>query len=498
MAATQLRVRSAQGRWVLTGTIVGSSLVMLDGNIVNVILAPISEDLTVGFVGLQWITNAYTLTLAALILVGGALGDRWGRRRIFLVGTLWFTLASLLCAVSTNEQMLVTARALQGIGAALLTPGSLSIISASFHPDDRARAIGAWSGLAGVATATAPFLGGWLAGISWRLVFLINLPLAIMVIWTGIRHMPESRDESATGRTLDLPGAALVVLMLTPLTWGLTEAGRQGWTPVVIGAVVLGCIAGAAFVVVERRASNPLVRLGLFTDRVFAATNLTTLFMYGALSLYFLLVVLQLQLVTGWSPLAAGLSGLPVTILMLLLSARFGALSEQLGPRLLMTVGTLLAACGFLLGLRIDGDATYLTEVLPAAVLMGLGLSVAVAPLTAAALGAAPVNLAGVASGINNAIARSAALLAIAVVPGIAGLSNVATGDAVGFAAGFRIAMLIGAGLLVIAALVSWFGLAGTSPRLPAEADNRLPVHRMSHCPLDSPAVHPQEEAHAS
>ncbi|MBL0887978.1 MFS transporter [Myceligenerans indicum] len=495
MATARLRIGSAQGRWVLTGTVMGSSLVMLDGSVVNVVLAPISRDLTVGFTGLQWITNAYTLTLAALILIGGVLGDRWGRRRTFLVGTVWFTLASVLCAVSAGEGMLIAARALQGVGAALVTPGSLAIISASFDRADRAKAIGAWSGLAGVSTAVAPLLGGWLAGYSWRLVFLINVPLAAMIIWTGIRHVPESRDESATGSRIDLPGAALVVLTLAFLTWGLTEAGPAGWTPAVTGAVGLACLCGAAFVIVERRARDPLVRLDLFTDRVFAASNVVTLFMYGALSLYFLLVVLQLQLVTGWSPLAAGLAGLPVTILMLLLSARFGALSERIGPRPLMSGGTVLAGCGFLLGLRIDADATYLTDVLPTAVLLGLGLSVAVAPLTAAALGAAPENLAGIASGINNAIARSAGLLAIAVVPVIAGLSTTATGDSAGLTAGYRTAMLIGAGLLGVAALASWFGLAGTGPRAGArqEAGARLPVHRMNQCPVDSPAGHPHE-----
>lgn len=493
MAGADLRLRSARGRWVLVGAIAGSSLAMLDGSVVNVVLAPISADLDVGFTGLQWITNAYTLTLAALILIGGVLGDRSGRRRVFLIGTAWFTIASLLCAVSVDESMLIAARALQGVGAALLTPGSLAIISASFVPTDRARAIGAWSGLAGVATAIAPFLGGWLADVSWRLVFLINLPLAAVIIRIGLRHMPESHDESATRRRLDLRGATLVVIMLAALTWGLTAAGH-GWSPVVIGALLLGCLAGLAFVAVERRVRDPLVRLDLFADRVFAVTNIVTLFMYGALSLYFLLVVLQLQLVTGWSPLAAGLAGLPVTILMLLLSARFGALSERLGPRPLMTVGTLLAAGGFLLGLRIGAEANYFTDVLPAAALLGLGLSVAVAPLTAAALGAAPAELAGAASGINNAIARSAGLLAVAVVPVVAGLSTVRPGDRAGFAAGYGPAMIIGAGLLVVAAVASWFGLAGTGRRRPEVDSARLPLHRMNQCALESPAVHPPDD----
>ncbi|GAB4086260.1 MFS transporter [Myceligenerans cantabricum] len=502
MTSPGLRVRSAQGRWVLTGVIAGSSLAMLDGTVVNVVLAPISDELGVGFVGLQWITNAYTLALASLILVGGVLGDRFGRRRLFLVGTVWFTVASLLCAVSVGESMLIAARALQGVGAALLTPGSLAIISASFHPDDRARAIGAWSGLAGVATAIGPFLGGWLADISWRLVFLINLPLAAVIMWIALRHVPESRDESAGRRNLDLPGAALVVVMLAALTWGLTEAGRVGWSPGVVGAVVLGGLAGATFVVVERRVRDPLVRLGLFADRVFAGANVVTLFMYGALSLYFLLVVLQLQLVAGWSPLAAGMAGLPVTILMLLLSARAGALGDRIGPRPLMAAGNLLAAGGFLLGLRIRADADYLTDVLPAAVLLGLGLSLAVAPLTASALGAAPPELAGAASGINNAIARSAGLLAIAVVPAAVGLSRVGPGDSAGFAAGYPAAMIIGATLLGVGAAASWFGLGpvrravpdGTPATRPGTVEERVPVHRLTSCPLESPPGHPGQD----
>jgi EmrB/QacA subfamily drug resistance transporter len=491
---------TAGGRWVLVATITGSSLAMLDATVVNVALQRIGEDLDAGFTSLQWISNAYTLTLAAFILLGGVLGDRVGRRRIFIVGTIWFALASALCAVSTSAGLLIAARALQGVGAALLTPGSLAIISATFVRTDRARAVGAWSGLGGIAAAVGPFLGGWLVALNWRLVFLINLPLALAIVLIAARHVPETRDTSAAAhRRIDLMGAVTVVLALSGITYALTEAGSQGWRWTVLLAGAVGVGASAAFVLVERRAANPLIRLDLFADRVFAATNVATVFIYAALSIFFFLVVLQLQRVAGWSPLSAGTSMLPATALMLLLSARFGALSERIGPRSLMAVGSLLAGAGFVAAVRIGSDAAYLTDVLPAAVLLGLGLACAVAPLTAAVLAAAPDNLAGAASGINNATARSAGLLAIAVVPVVTGLSVLAPEDVAGFARGFQMAMLVGAGLLGAAAAVSWFGVGPSpvvSPPTPTGTDgNRLDIHRDRHCAAAGPPSHPADPA---
>ena len=459
--AELVRAGSRQGRWVLLATIAGSGLALLDGTVVNVALAAIGRDFDAGFTALQWVVNAYTLTLAALILLGGVLGDLYGRRRVFLVGVVWFAVASALCALAPGEEVLIAARALQGVGGALLTPGSLAIISASFAPQDRARAVGAWSGLGGIAGAVGPFLGGWLVGIDWRWVFLINLPVAALIVVVTLRHVPESRDDevvAGTGR-VDLPGTVLVVAALGGLTYALTEAGRSGWHPVLVAVAGAGLLAGVAFVLVERRVRQPLVRLDMFTDRVFAATNLVTVFVYAALSVYFFLIVLQLQVVSGWSPLAAGTAVLPVTVCMLLLSARAGALAQRQGPRLLMTAGCVLSAAGFVAALRVGPRADFLTDVLPSVLLLGLGLSCAVAPLTAAVLAAAPDHLAGAASGVNNATARSAGLLAIAVVPAVAGLGGAGVDDAGPLAQGFVVAMLVGAGLLAVGALVSWAGL---------------------------------------
>ena len=499
--AGRVHAGTARGRWVLAATIAASGAAMLDSTVVNVALARIATDLDVDFAGLQWIVNAYTLTLASFILVGGVLGDRYGRRRVFVIGMAWFAVASALCAVSTTETMLIASRALQGVGGALLTPGSLAIISASFVRSDRSRAIGTWSGLGGIAAAGGPFLGGWLVEYNWRLVFLINLPLAAVVIAIAVRHVPETHQSDGADRSrIDLVGAGVLVIALSALTYGLTTAGASGWAPLVLGACLLGVLAAVAFVLRERSASHPLVPLSIFANRVFSATNVVTVFLYAALGVYFFLMVIQLQVVSGWSPLAAGTSLLPSTVLMLLLSGRFGALSERIGPRPLMTVGSLLAAGGFALSVRIGPEASYLTEVLPAVVALGLGLSCAVAPLTAAVLGAVPDDLAGAASGINNAVARTAGLLAIVVVPGVAGLSGAGLNDAAVLNQGFRVAMLVGVGLLVAGALVSWFGLGRPDRPAPSAgqpdetADQRIAVHRCSHCATSGPQLHPMGE----
>ena len=483
---------TARGRWVLAATIAGSSAAMLDATVVNVALARIGEELEIGFAGLQWISNAYTLTLASFILLGGVLGDRYGRRRVFVVGMVWFAVASALCALSVNEVMLIGSRALQGLGGALLTPGSLAIISATFVPSDRSRAIGTWSGLGGIAAAAGPFVGGWLVEASWRLVFLINLPLALAVVVITLRHVPETRAGTAP-RGIDGPGAALLVVALSGLTYGLTRAGEAGWSGPVVAAGTAGVLGGVAFVAWERRSAHPLVPLGIFANRVFTATNVVTVFVYAALGVYFFLLVIQLQVVAGWPPLAAGLSLLPSTALMLVLSGRFGALSERVGPRPLMAAGSLLAAAGLGLSVRIGPDASYLTDVLPAVVALGLGLSCAVAPLTAAVLGSVPDDLAGAASGINNATARTAGLLAVVVVPGVAGLSSAGIGDAVALGRGFVTSMLIGAGLLVVGALIAWFGVGRTEPptRPEVRSADRVAVHRCAHCATSGPQLHP-------
>ena len=476
----ELRMGTAAGRWVLATTVLGSGIVMIDGTVVNVALASIGEDLDAGFSDLQWTVNAYTLALASLILLGGSLGDHFGRRRIFVIGVVWFALASLVCGLAPSVEVLIAARALQGVGGALLTPGSLALISASFHGPDRSAAIGAWSGLGGIAGAVGPFLGGFLVEWTWRAVFLINLPLAAVVVFVALRHVPESRDtESAPG--LDVSGSVLGALGLGLLTWGLTTLGSAGATPLGLGTTAAGIVALVAFVLVERRSPHPLVPPSLFGDRVFSAANVATLLIYGPLSVVFVVLVLQLQTVAGFSPVAAGTALLPLTVLMLLFSARVGALAGRIGPRLLMTVGPLVSACGLLLLLRVGPDASWFTDVLPAMLVFGAGMTLTVSPLTATVLDAAPDRFVGAASGVNNAVARAAGLLAVAVIPGLAGITGDAYADPAVLDAGFHTSILISAGLVVAAAVVSFTLIPG---RRPAAAPERKECFR---CEVNAP-----------
>jgi EmrB/QacA subfamily drug resistance transporter len=467
---------------------------MLDATVVNVALERIGRDLDADFAGLQWTVNAYTLTLAALILLGGSLGDRFGRRRVFVVGVVWFALASLLCGVAPDIGTLVAARALQGVGGALLTPGSLAIISAAFRGPDRAAAIGAWSGLGGVAGAIGPFVGGWLVEWNWRAVFLLNLPLAVVIVVVAVRHVPETRDPDAAPQ-LDWLGTIAVVLGLAGLTYALTAAS-DGMSGVVAGTGLVGVLALAAFVAVERRSRHPLVPPRLFADRLFSATNAVTLLVYAALGAMFVLLVLQLQVVSGYSPLLAGTALLPVTVLMLLFSSRVGALGQRFGPRPFLTGGPLVSAVGVLLLRGIDEDAGYLTEVLPGAVVFGAGLTLTVAPLTATVLGAAPDRYAGVASGVNNAVARAAGLLAVAVIPVAAGISGADYTQPAAFTDGFRTAMLLCAVLLAAGGLVGLLTVrrppAATAEPPPPAAD-RVPVERCAHCGVSGPQLHPPQ-----
>jgi EmrB/QacA subfamily drug resistance transporter len=475
---------------VLLASILGSGIVGIDATVVNVALPTIGRELGASLASLQWVVNAYTLTLAALILLGGTLGDRYGRRRLFMVGVAWFAVASLACGLAPTSEVLIAARALQGIGGALLTPGSLAMIQASFAPEDRSRAIGAWSGLGGIATAVGPFLGGWLLEVaSWRWVFWINLPVAAIVLALTWRHVPESRDASATGR-VDLLGAALGAVGLAGLTYALIEAPARGASVAVVGAAVLGVGALVAFVRVEQVTAAPMVPLSMFASPLFRGANLVTFVVYGAFGGIFFLLVLQLQVVAGFSPLAAGTAMLPVTVLMLLLSARAGALSDRIGPRLPMTVGPLVCAAAVLLMLRIGPTASYVAEVLPAVLVLGLGLALLVAPLTATALAAVDAQHAGVASGVNNAVARAAGLLAVAVLPSIAGLSGDDYTDPTAFAAGFRVAAWVAAGLLAVGGVTAALTIPRTTgPPAPpaAPAAPAAPERRPLHCAIDGP-----------
>ncbi|SDO55708.1 drug resistance transporter, EmrB/QacA subfamily [Streptomyces sp. cf386] len=458
-----VRLASPQGKWILLTTVLGSSMAMLDSTVVNVALPRIGEDLDADLAALQWTVNAYMLTLAGLILLGGSLGDRYGRRRIFVIGVVWFAAASLLCGLAPNAGVLIAARALQGIGGALLTPGSLALIQASFHPDDRSRAVGLWSGFGGIGAAIGPFLGGWLVdGPGWRWVFLLNVPLALLCAPIAVRHVPESGDGTKHGR-FDVLGAVLGAASLALVTYALIEA-PQGGLAVALTAVA-GVAAGIAFVVVEKRRSDPMMPLDIFASRQFTAVNVVTLCVYAALGGFFFLAALQLQVVSGYSALGAGTALLPTTVLMLLLSARSGALADRIGPRIPLTVGPLLCAVGMLLMLRVGPDATYATDVLPAVLVLGFGLVTLVAPLTATVLASVDVSRAGLASGINNAAARAAGLLAVAALPLLTGMGQEAYRSPDAFNDAFDQAMVLCAGVLVAGALLAF----ATVRRLPPD-----------------------------
>lgn len=444
-----IRLASPTGRWVVLTTVLGSTMALLDSTVVNVALPHIGDDLNTDLAALQWTVNAYMLTLAGLILLGGSLGDRYGRRKIFVIGVVWFALGSLLCGLAPNGISLIVARALQGVGGALLTPGSLAIIQASFHPDDRARAVGLWSGFGGVGAAIGPFVGGWLVdGPGWRWVFLINVPIAALCVPIALRHVPESRDPEAKDRgRFDVLGAVLGAGALTLVTYALIAAV---WWPGVLGVLV-----ALAFVRVERRSPDPMMPLSIFKSRMFSVVNVVTLCVYAAFGGFFFLAALQLQVVSGYSALQAGLALLPTTVLMLLFSARSGELAQRIGPRIPLTVGPLLCAAGMLLMLRVGPDAVYVWDVLPALLVMGLGMVTLVAPLTATVLASVPTSRAGIASGINNAAARAAGLLAVAALPLLVGMGPEAYRSATEFDTTFDKAMPICAGVLVVGAAVA-------------------------------------------
>ncbi|MGB6058372.1 MAG: MFS transporter [Microthrixaceae bacterium] len=459
-----VRYGTAVGRWVLLATVLGSGMAALDSTVVNVALPAIGDDFNSGVAGLQWVVTGYLLTLASLILLSGSLGDRYGRRKIFTIGVTWFMAASLLSGIAPNLTFLIAARALQGVGGALLTPGSLAIIEASFEPSDRGRAIGAWSGLGGIATAIGPFAGGYLiSAVSWRLIFLLNIPLAV-VIFIAIPKVPESRNPALVG-PLEYRGSILGVIGLAGSTYALIE-GPAGAPPiVVVVSGVLGVLGLVGMVVAESRSESPMVPLGLFRSRQFSAANLVTFAIYAALVGNLFLLVIHLQVSLKYSPLEAGAAMLPITVLMLFLSTRAGALSQRIGPRVPMTFGPVVIAIGLVMMTRITPGTTYLETVFPAVVVFGLGLSLMVAPLTATVLAAAASDNAGVASGINNAVARVAGLIAVASLPALAGLTGDADNEPAVFTSGFHRASLICAGLVALGAAIAWIGIRNSQLR---------------------------------
>jgi EmrB/QacA subfamily drug resistance transporter len=463
-APTPLRLKSSAGRGALFATILASGMAFLDGTIVNVALPHIGADLDADVAGLQWTVNGYLLTLAAFVLLGGSLGDRLGRRRIFVLGIAWFTAASLLCAVSPTIGMLIGARFLQGAGAALLTPGSLAIIQASFAPGDRGKAIGLWAGFSGVSTALGPFVGGYLIdALSWRWAFLINLPLGALAILAALRWVPESRAPRE-GTRFDATGGALAALALAGITFALIEAPDDGWASAqVIGAIGIGVACAVAFVLVERaKGDAAMTPPALFRSRIFTVLNLYTIVVYAALSGQSFFLAVTLQNASGYDALEAGLATLPATVLMLLLSARSGALATRIGPRWQLALGPVIAAVGVILLRGIGTEADYLTDELPGVLLFGIGLTTLVAPLTTAVLGAVEMQHSGIASGVNNAAARAGALVAVAALPLLVGLSGAAYQVPAELTAAFRSAMLWCAGLMVVGS-----GLALLCGRLP-------------------------------
>jgi EmrB/QacA subfamily drug resistance transporter len=445
---------SSRARWLLTVTILGSGIAFLDGTVVNVALPAIGRQLGGTLATQQWVLDGYLLTLSALLLAGGAAGDRYGRRRVFLIGLVLFTVASAGCGLAPSAGALVVARLVQGVGAAALVPGSLALIDAGIAPADRGKAIGIWAGMSGVTSALGPFVGGWLVdAASWRWVFWINVPLAAAAIAIALRHLPESRDNSAAqGGRFDIGGAVVITVGLAGAVYALIEGPAHGWGPLAVACGIVGGVALVAFPLLESRMRSPLLPPRLFASGQFTGANLTTFAVYAALGGAMFLLALQLQQTLGYSALAAGAATMPTTIIMLLASPWVGAAAQRTGPRLPMTVGPLVAGVGLALMARVQPGGDYLTSVLPAVVVFGIGLSITVAPLTTTVLAAVSEQHVGVASGVNNAVARVAGLLAVAVLPAVAGI-HADPGEPLG--PGFARSMLICAVLCAVGGVVA-------------------------------------------
>ena len=448
-----LHTGTARGSWVIAAAALGTGVAFLDSTVVNAALPAIADDLHTDLAGLQWVLNGYLLTLGSVIVIGGSLGDRFGRRRLFVIGLVAFGLASLLCGLAPTTVLLIAARCIQGVAAALLVPGSLAIISSSFAVRDRGVAIGRWSGLGAVSLAIGPFLGGWLIqSVSWRAVFLINPPIVALAVFLAMRHVPESFDPDAK-HAIDFAGSIALALGLAGVVYALTEGPAKGWGVAEVITAVGGVAALVAFVVIELRSSHPMVPLGVFRSRQFSGANAMTFMVYGGFGVTTFLVVVYLQTMLGYSPLEAGASLLPLTFLMLLFSARSGALAQRIGPRLQLTVGPIVAGTGMALYALVEPGRSFWESVLPAATVMSAGMTITVAPLTATVLAAADDRHAGLASAINNAVARIGGLLAIAVVPAVAGIA--VGGKAVDLNAGFGTAMIVAGALAALGGVVA-------------------------------------------
>jgi EmrB/QacA subfamily drug resistance transporter len=444
--------------------VLGSGLAAVDASVVNIALPAIARSLHGNLGTLQWVVTGYSLALASLLLLGGGLGDRYGRRKIFLIGVAWFLVASVLSGVAPNSSFLIAARFAQGVGSALITPSSLALLQASFVEEDRGQAIGAWSGLGALTTAAGPLLGGYLIALwSWRLVFLINVPAGLFLLLVAARHIPESRNPASGGRP-DLWGALAALVLLGGLTYGLISEPTAHWSsPVVWGSLVVALAGAVALVAVERRQARPMLPLSLFAVRQFSAANAVTFVVYGALSGSFFLLPVVLQEVRHESPLVSGLAMQPATVLLLLGSPYAARLSARVGPRLPMSLGPAVAGVGLVL-LAGAPTGSYVLHVLGPVIVFAVGLALTVAPLTATALGAAPAEHAGVSSAVNTVVARAAGLVAVAVLPVVAGLGGGAALAAGPLATGFHTGLWITGLLCLGGGLLA--GLTIRNPRI--------------------------------
>jgi EmrB/QacA subfamily drug resistance transporter len=420
---------AARKRWVLAATVLGSSLTFIDGSALGVALPAVQNDLDAGPAAVQWVSNAYLLTLGALVLIGGAAGDRFGRRRVFLIGVAVFALASIACALASSVELLIAGRAVQGIGAALLTPGALAVIGSVFPPEERGKAFGTWAGAGALFGMIGPLVGGWLADAAdWRFIFWINVPLALLTAVVTLRAVPESRDVEAKG--LDWLGALLAVAGLAALTWALTAAPDLGWSdPPILAGLAGGAVLLAAFLWAEARERHPMMPLGLFKSSVFSGINLLTLLLYFALGGAMFFLPFELIRVHGWSATAAGAAMLPFAVIMSLFSGAAGRLADRFGAKLSLSLGPILAGVGLALLALPKPGAGYVDGPLAGMTVIAVGVTLAVGPLTAAVMGAVKPGHAGVASGVNNAVARVAGLLAVALLGVILSAVFVAQAD---------------------------------------------------------------------
>jgi EmrB/QacA subfamily drug resistance transporter len=464
------RTVSTRARWILAASVLGSGAAFLEGTVVTVALPAIGRDLGLGMEGLQWVMTLYLLTLSALMLLGGSLGDRYGRARVFAIGAIGFGVFTTVCAMAPTTVALYTARLLQGVAGALLVPNSLAMLDEAFTGEARGAAVGQWAGWSGVSTAAGPLIGGWLAEhVSWRWVFAVVIPFAVSAAVIAATHVRSGRTASShsarsSNAQVDYPGAILVSLGLAGVLVALVEGPRGGFgRPFIIWTLGLGIVLLAIFAVVESRTKHPLLPLEVFKNRQFTGVNLTTLLVYAALNGLLFLLMLELQNALHWGPGTAGMTLLPVNALMLVLSPRAGRLAERIGPRLPMVVGALTAGVGCALFSRVQPGATYLSAILPATIVFGLGLSAFVAPLTGAALRAAGAHHASLASGVNNAVARLAGLLATAAIPLAAGLGGLRDVRGPALASGFARGMFICGVLCVLGAVGAWAMVPGTA-----------------------------------